>query len=128
MRQTGQLSDVTERLIELLKLEKMQLMQGDYRSLEGVAEEKASCCKALDAHLEDPASQAAVQPLLNRIQSIKMLADHNAALLSAAKSGVTSAKTRLHNIFSQENTVGTYTASGAKLRSHDALGTKHKLA
>ena len=128
MRQTLQLSEIIDSLIEILNLEKARLMQGDYNDLEDITQKKAFYCSALNAYFENPAAHDAVRPFHDKIRTIKTLANQNAALFEAAKSGVSSAKARLNNILNEEKSVGTYTACGDKLQTHDTGVTKCKLA
>lgn len=114
-----------DKMIDLLEVENRHLKALNFDELPRIAEEKSRVASAIDNHMMS-AGGAADFPAHAR--KIKALSDENQKLLAAVKSGVMSAKVRVQNLMSQAQSVGTYTASGAKLTAPEGVITKHSLA
>ena len=128
MDQTAQLEQIIDNLIETLTVEKEYLLNGAYRELPSVTERKLYFSSLLDEYIASPDARYFAAPHKEKIHQIKQIADSNEVLLSATRSGVNSAITRLNKILHRENTVGTYTESGSKLDTHNVGVTRHKIA
>ena len=122
------LSISVNKLIELLSLEKSRLLGGSYGDIPEITQQKEFYLSALTNHMQNPGNNAALKTLQGAIEQIQSLASENEGLLSAARSGVSAAQSRLKNIVTRESFVGAYTENGQKLRTHDCGVTRCKTA
>lgn len=124
MAQTFQLDTAIERLIEMLQHENALLKKGEITEIGALTEDKQTLATILTNAVESPSQREFLKPYFQHLAKIKQLAEENERLLKAAKTGVNSAKTRLNNIMMQDQTVGTYTNDGDKLKTQQAGVTK----
>ncbi len=122
------LDEAITKLTSCLNAEKECLMAGTYAQLPKLSEQKAYFIGILDQYIAKAAFTAELRAHRVDINRIKKLALENEKLLASAKAGAASAKNRLTAIMNRESVVGTYTEHGDKLRTHDAVITRRKIA
>lgn len=128
MSASPSLDEAVNKLIELLSLEKSRLLSGAYSDMPEITEQKLFYMSILSESIQNGNVQKSVKSYYSTIQQIKSLASENEALLKAAKSGVSAAKSRIKSILTRESYVGAYTENGQKLRTHDCGVTRQKTA
>ncbi|GEM_PF-6030669 len=126
MEHSQSFKQTLENMIGLLEAENRHLKALNLDELPKIAEEKIRYASAIDEFLLTADNDAS--PFAAQARRIKALSAENQKLLSAVKSGVTSAKVRIQNLMSGAQSVGTYTATGGKLNAHDGSVTKQSLA
>ena len=127
MTQILPLSDVVSELTKLLSTEKQLLLEGQYEKVHAFNTKKTNLTAALTQHFQMSSRENLILHKDN-IESILRLSEENARLLKSAKSGVSSAISRITSLVERENTVGTYQLDGHKLQTHNAGVTQDKIA